>query len=242
MPFLAEERSTTSSSSGNPRSPSPPIRRSISTDRGTLLRSKVKTETNENQPIAKPSFPVRVHVNKSMASIPATDSRGRVNISAQEHENLSDALVGIPKAMASAKKKQLVCQENNEDEQLQLKQSLNTVQGGSARRSRNEGKTRAKQQQIPNNQRQPEHVVTTLLSDINAVGKMEDARKSDFSEMGNEHFLVGGTLDGALKVKKARQNFPRNSQNLEPPRYDMKVILGENSVKNIYKRFHILKP
>lgn len=228
MPLLAEERSTTSSSSGNPRSPSPPIRRSISTDRGAFIRSKVKTETNENQPIAKPSFPTRVHVNKSMASVPAIDNRGRVNISCQEHENLSDALVGIQKVMASTKKKQLVCQENNEDEQ-QVKQSLNTMHGG-ARRSRNEGKSKAKQQQLPgaaakiNNQKHPENVVTTFLTDINAAGKMEDARKSDFSEMENEHFLAGLPHDGALKVKKTRQNFPRNSQNLEPPpRY--KIIL-----------------
>lgn len=141
--------------------------------------------------------------------------------------------------MSSTKKKQLVCQENNEDEH-QLKQSLYTMQG-SARRSRNEGKTRAKQQQLPgaaariNNQKQPEHLVTTLLTDINAAGKMEDTRKSDFSEMENEHFLMGLPHDGALKVKKARQNFRRNSQNLEPQRYD----LGEISVENIYKKNRI---
>ena len=125
MRLLGEERST-SSSSGNPRSPSPPVRRSISTDRGALLRSKVKTETNENQPIAKPS---------SFLDIQKT-------------------------AMGSTKKKQLVCQEKNE----------------------------------------------------------QDSRKSDFSEMENEQFLWGMPLGGALKVKKACHNFPRNSQNLEPPR------------------------
>lgn len=230
MPFLAEERSTTSTSSGNPRSLSPPVRRSISTDRGALMRSKVKSETNENQPTPKPSFPVRASVYKSMAAIPATDNnRGRVNISSQEHENFSDALISFHKAMASTKKKQqLVCEENNEDEQ-QLKQSLITMQGGGPRRSRNEGKAKAKQQQqLPgaaariNNQKQPEDVATTLLTEIYAGGKMGDARKSDFSEMENEHFLVGLPLDGAVKVKKARQNFPRNSQNLEPPRYDIK--------------------
>ncbi|KAL0560838.1 hypothetical protein IC582_001252 [Cucumis melo] len=241
MPLLAEERSTTSSSSGNPRSPSPPIRRSISTDRGAFIRSKVQTETNENQPVAKPSFLTRVHVNKSIASVPAIDNRGRVNISCQEHENLSDTLVGIQKAMASTKKKQLVCQENNEDEQ-QMKQSLNTMLHGGARRSRNEGKTKAKQQQLPgtaakiNNQKQPENVVTTLLTDINAAGRMEDARKSDFSEMDNEHFVVGLPLDGALKVKKTRQNFPRNSQNLEPPRMTVsgvESLLTTSKVENV---------
>ncbi|XP_022139575.1 kinesin-like protein KIN-14F isoform X2 [Momordica charantia] len=226
MPFLAEERSTTSTSSGNARSPSPPVRRSISTDRGALMRSKVKSETNENQPIAKPSFPVRVPVNKSMAA-------GRVNISSQEHENFSDALISLHKSMASTKKKQLVCQENNEDEQ-QLKQSLITIQGGGPRRGRNEGKTKAKQQQLPsaaariNNQKQQEHAVTTFLTDIYAGGKMEDARKSDFSEMENEHFLVGLPLDGALKVKKACPKFPRNSQNLEPPRVPVSTVENGN--------------
>ncbi|KAG6607732.1 Kinesin-like protein KIN-14F, partial [Cucurbita argyrosperma subsp. sororia] len=143
MRLLGEERSTTSSSSGNPRSPSPPVRRSISTDRGALLRSKVKTETNENQPIAKPS-----------------------------------SFLDIQKAtMGSTKKKQLVCQEKNE----------------------------------------------------------QDSRKSDFSEMENDQFLGGMPLGGALKVKKACHNFPRNSQNLEPPRVQVgavETLLRTSRVEN----------
>ncbi|XP_022940572.1 kinesin-like protein KIN-14F [Cucurbita moschata] len=143
MRLLGEERSTTSSSSGNPRSPSPPVRRSISTDRGALLRSKVKTETNENQPIAKPS-----------------------------------SFLDIQKAaMGSTKKKQLVCQEKNE----------------------------------------------------------QDSRKSDFSEMENDQFLGGMPLGGALKVKKVCHNFPRNSQNLEPPRVQVgavETLLRTSRVEN----------
>ena len=64
---------------------------------------------------------------------------------------------------------------------------------------------------------QKSDVVTTLLSDMDVPGeKMEEApRKSDFSELENEHGLVESPLH-ALKMKKLRQNFSRNSQNLEP--------------------------
>lgn len=63
---------------------------------------------------------------------------------------------------------------------------------------------------------QQNDVAMTLLSEMDASEKIEEPRKSDFSELENEHSLVGSPVLGALKMKKLRQNFSRNSQNLEP--------------------------
>ncbi|KAL0362959.1 UNVERIFIED_CONTAM: Kinesin-like protein KIN-14F [Sesamum calycinum] len=67
VPLLAEERSVGST---NPRSPSPPIRRSISTDRAALIRPRIKSDALENQPVIKVPFPPSLAVNKSVATVP----------------------------------------------------------------------------------------------------------------------------------------------------------------------------
>ncbi|KAL5716104.1 hypothetical protein ACHQM5_017836 [Ranunculus cassubicifolius] len=58
MPCLSEEDSLMQS---------PPVRRSISTDRGTL---RLKHEMPDNQPAVKVHFSTRLSVNKSLASVP----------------------------------------------------------------------------------------------------------------------------------------------------------------------------
>lgn len=213
MPFLAEEKIA---SSGKPRSPSPPIRRSISTDRGAHIRSRIKGDVSENQPIARIPFPARVPVNKSLATIPMIPStdhhNSRVLISSQDpttrQDNISDTLYSLQKV--TTKK----VHQEHEDEQF--KQALNIRQGG-IRKSKPESKAKAKQHQIIPVRLQKSDVVTTLLSDLEVGEKVEEAaRKSDFSEPENEHVPVGSPVHGALKVKKLRQNFSKNSQNLEP--------------------------
>lgn len=207
IPFLAEERLVIS---GKQRSPSPPVRRSISTDRGALIRPRVKADTTENQPIAKPTFPARVPVNKSLAStmpsIPSTDNNSRIFISSQEstkHDDISDALYSFQKA----KKVYL----ENEDEQF--KQALNVRQGG-IRKSKNETKAKAKQNRIPKYD-----AVTALSSDLHGRESTEEARKSDLLEPENEHIPVTSSIHNYLMAKKLRQNSSRNYINLEP-RYD----------------------
>lgn len=207
IPFLAEEKLVIS---GKHRSPSPPVRRSISTDRGALIRSRVKADTTENQPIAKPKFPARVPVNKSLAStmpaIPSTDNNSRIFISSQEstkHDDISDALYSFQKAKK--------VHQENEDEQF--KQALNVRQGG-IRKSKNETKAKAKQNRIPKYD-----AVTALSSDLNGRERIEVARKSDFSEPENEHIPVTSSIHNYLMEKKLRQNSSRNYINLEP-RYD----------------------
>ncbi|XP_068339409.1 kinesin-like protein KIN-14F [Pyrus communis] len=210
MPLLVEDRLVIP---GNLRSPSPPVRRSISTDRGAFIKSRVKADTTENQPIAKVPFPARVPVNKSLATMPvfpSSDNNSRVCISSEEptkHEDIFGALNSLQKA--NSKK---VYQEH-EDEQLE--QNLNVRQGG-IRKIKNESKAaKAKQNRVPA-RIQNSDAVTTLFPNLDAGEKMEEARTSDFSEPENEHFLISSPVHNPLMAKKLRQPLPRNYINLEP--------------------------
>ncbi|MFQ6642018.1 hypothetical protein Gotur_015655, partial [Gossypium turneri] len=196
MPILAEERLP---SVVNARSPSPPVRRSLSTDRGALIRSRIKADTVDNQPVSKVPFPARVPVNKSLASttvIPSADSNSsRVHVSSQEiskQDSISDKL--------STKKLHL------EHEEEQFRQVLNVRQGG-IRKSKAESKAKMKHQ-LPTRLHKTDAAVT-LLSEIDAGEKIEEPRKSDFSETENENTLVGSLTSSALKTKRFRQNITR---------------------------------
>ncbi|XWS51691.1 hypothetical protein CRYUN_Cryun11dG0005200 [Craigia yunnanensis] len=209
MPILAEERLA---SALKARSPSPPVRRSLSTDRGASFRNKIKADTVDNQPVSKVPFPGRVPVNKSFATttvIPSTDSNSsRVHTSFQEpakQDNISDAFYNLHKLC--------IKKAHSEHEDEQLRQALNVRQGG-IRKSKAESKAKIKHQ-LPA-RLQKTDVAMTLLSEMDGGQKIEEPRKSDFSEPENEHSLVGSPVHGALKMKKLRQNFSRNSQNLEP--------------------------
>ncbi|XWS09608.1 hypothetical protein CRYUN_Cryun39dG0004200 [Craigia yunnanensis] len=209
MPILAEERLA---SAVKATSPSPPVRRSLSTDRGALIRSRIKADTVDNQSVLKVPFPARVPVNKSFATtsvIPSTDSNSfRVHTSFQEpakQDNLSDGFYNFHKL--SVKK----VRSEHEDEQF--RQALNVRQGG-IRKSKAESKAKIKHQ-LPA-RLQKTDVAMTLLSEMDAGEKIDEPRKSDFSELENDHSLVGSPVIGALKTKKLGQNFSRNSQNLEP--------------------------
>ncbi|KAM1115023.1 hypothetical protein TB2_038153 [Malus domestica] len=210
MPLLAEDRLVIP---GNLRSPSPPVRRSISTDRGALIKSRVKADTTENQPIAKVPFPARAPVNKSLATMPvfpSTDTNSKVCISSQEptkHEDIFGALNSLQKA--NSKK---VYQEHEEE---QFKQNLNVRQGG-IRKIKNESKAaKAKQNRVPA-RIQNSDAVTTMFPNLDAGEKMEEARTSDFSEPENEHILISSLVHKPLMAKKLRQPLPRNHINLEP--------------------------
>ena len=209
MPILAEERLA---SAIKARSPSPPVRRSLSTDRGALIRSRIKANTVDNQSVLKVPFPARVPVNKSFATtsaIPSTDSNSsRVHTSFQEPAKQDDISNGFYNFHKLSVKK---VRSEHEDEQF--RQALNVRQGG-IRKSKAESKAKIKHQ-LPA-RLQKTDVAMTLLSEKDVSEKIEEPRKSDFSELENEHSFVGSPVLGALKMKKLRQNFSRNSQNLEP--------------------------
>ncbi|KAI9187169.1 hypothetical protein LWI28_025140 [Acer negundo] len=209
MPLLAEDGL---GGSTKPRTSSPSVRRSISTDRGAVIRSRVKPDTIENQPISKLPFPARVPVNKSIAAMPTTitsstdHNNSRLYIGSQEpakQENIIDSLSSLQKVSTRR-----VYLEHEDD---QFRQALNIRQGG-IRKSKPENKAKAKHQ-LPA-RLQKSDMGIALLSDMDAGEKMEEARKSDFSEPENE--LLVSPVPASLKAKKVRQNFSRNSQNLEP--------------------------
>ncbi|KAA8523524.1 hypothetical protein F0562_009947 [Nyssa sinensis] len=208
-PFLAEERLV---NSVKPRSPSPPVRRSISTDRGALIKSRIKPDTADNQPISKLQFPARVSVNKSATTIPiipSIENHTRGFLGSQElrkQDNISEAYYSFQRVNSR--------KVHPEHEEEQIKQALSHVRHGGIRKSKTENKAKAKHQMPAKIQKSD--IAVTLLSDIDTGGKIEEARKSDFSEPENEHDLVGSPVHGTMRVKKLQQNFSRNSQNVEP--------------------------
>ncbi|KAI4307822.1 hypothetical protein L6164_030961 [Bauhinia variegata] len=213
MPLLAEEKLT---SSGKARSPSPPIRRSLSTDRGSVIRSKVKNDAADNQPVIKHPFPARVPVNKSLAALPiasAAENNSRVYVSSQDpvkQESISETLFSLQKV--NPKK---VHQEHEEE---QFKQALSAVRQGGVRKIKADSKSKTKHHQQMPFRIQKSDTIPTLTSDKDITGQriLEAPRKSDYSEPENDVGLIEPSVQSALNLKKTRQNFPRNSQNLEP--------------------------
>ncbi|KAL4308386.1 hypothetical protein GQ457_01G007390 [Hibiscus cannabinus] len=200
MAITAEDRLT---SALKARSPSPPVRRSLSTDRGASNRSRIKADMVDNQPVSKVPFPARVPVNKSFATTNVTTSSDTnssgVDSIFQEtakQENISDALYNLRKLSINKVRPE------HEDEQF--RQALNVRQGG-IRKSKAESKAKMKHQ-LP---------AMTLLSEMDAGEKIEESSKSDFSEQEYEQSLAGSPMHAALKMKKLGHIFSRNSHNLE---------------------------
>ncbi|KAF5191967.1 Kinesin-like protein kin-14f [Thalictrum thalictroides] len=202
MPFLSEDDLL----AGKPRSPSPPVRRSISTDRGSL---RLKHDTHDNQHPGKLHLPTRIAVNKSIASIPEIPTS----------ENNSRIYLGHKYIM-----KPEICSEtlsslqrvnwrnvHLESEDHHLKQALNVRQGG-IRKTKPETKPMLKHQ-FPTRMQKPE--APQLLNEEEMSRKVEVIQKSDFSETENEHGPVESPVCVSPRVKKQRQNFARNFQNLE---------------------------
>ncbi|KMT12643.1 hypothetical protein BVRB_4g091020 [Beta vulgaris subsp. vulgaris] len=189
MPLIAEEKLF---KPGNPRSPSPPVRRSLSTDRGALVRSRLKPEMTE-KPISKLQFSARsVSVNKSFG-LPSG------NPLVDRHDG-------------SITRGNLLDHENE-----QLNPVLNARQLLSVRKSKNEmfKPKVAKNQQGFRLPKVDEPF--TLITDIDAGGKVEEARKSDFSEPENEKGLFNSpVVSSKSRLKKLRSNSTRSSQYLEP--------------------------
>ncbi|KAF7831238.1 kinesin-like protein KIN-14F [Senna tora] len=216
MPLLAEEKIA---SSGKGRSPSPPIRRSLSTDRGSVIKSKAKIDTSDNQPIVKHPFPARVPVNKSLSPMPIApciDNNSRMYANSHEpvkQDNISESLFNLQKVNFR--------KVHQEQEEEQFKHSLNAVRQGGIRKIKPEGKVKAKHhhhhQQLPF-RIQKSDLMPTLFPEMDFSGEktMDAPRKSDYSEPENDDGLIESPVHSALNLKKIRQNFPRNSQNLEP--------------------------
>ncbi|PIA58345.1 hypothetical protein AQUCO_00500341v1, partial [Aquilegia coerulea] len=225
MPFLAEDDLLTR----KPRSPSPPVRRSISTDRGSL---RFKHDAHDNQHPVKLQLPTRIAVNKSVASIPEIPTS----------ENNSRIYLGHKYIM-----KPEICSEtlssfqrvnwrnvHPEIEDQQMKQALNVRQGG-IRKTKPETKPMLKHQ-FPTRMQKPE--APQLLNEEEMSRKVEVTQRSDFSETENEHGHVESPIRVSSRVNKHRQNFARVSQNLEHSRGMVQAVepllveRNENKLQN----------
>ncbi|KAL1347534.1 kinesin-like protein KIN-14F [Arachis duranensis] len=202
--LLTEEKLV--SSSGRGRSPSPPIRRSISTDRGSVIKSKVKSDTPENQPILKNQFPARV--NKSLAIMQmaqSIDNNSKVYVNSQEtskqDSNISETLTNLQK-ISSRKVHQ-------EQEEEQFKQVFSVSKQSVTKKSKADSKAKAKQhhQQIP---------FRIQKSDMETAGEITAVapRKIDYFEPENDLRFMDSAVHGTLNPKNTRQNMSKNWQNI----------------------------
>ncbi|XP_058112865.1 kinesin-like protein KIN-14F [Magnolia sinica] len=206
LPFIAEESLI---NSRKIRSPSPPVRRSLSTDRGALIRSRLKHDTPDEQPTIKLHFPAKVAINKSVAAVPLPSANenlrgywGPQDLAKQD--NISDAFYNLHRSHPRK-----VYPEHEEE---QFKLALN-VRQGFIRKSKVESKSKLKQQPA---RIQKSDAALTLQADVDIGGKVEEPRKSDFSEPENENRPTESPAYVSLRMKKLHQNFARISQNLEP--------------------------
>ncbi|XP_057765408.1 kinesin-like protein KIN-14F [Salvia miltiorrhiza] len=201
-PFLTEERSVGCIKA---RSPSPPIRRSISTDRAAVIKQRIKSDALDNPPVIKVPFPASLSVNKSVANMPSIIPAA-VNIRQMGSQEPS-----LPNAMNSCQRVTLRrVQPENEEEQF--KQALNIRQGG-IRKTKQENKVKTKQQASSKVHRSM--VAEAVLSDV-AEGKKQETEKADFLDPDNESGRFGLTTCDTTRLKKLHRNFSRNSQNVEP--------------------------
>ncbi|CAI8596768.1 unnamed protein product [Vicia faba] len=190
MPLLTEEKLA---SSRKGRSPSPPVRRSTSTDRGSVIKSKLKNETTDNQPVLKHPFPARVPVNKFLATMPMAaplENNARLHVNSPEPVKL---------------------------EEEQFKQALTAVRQGGIRKSKVETKAKAKHHLPSPLKIQKPELIPLFTSGIEYAGEktVETPPKSNHSEPENDLRFIESAGRGALNHNKIRQNISRNFQNLE---------------------------
>ncbi|XP_019194712.1 PREDICTED: kinesin-like protein KIN-14F [Ipomoea nil] len=215
--------------SNKARSPSPPVRRSVSTDRGAHIKSRIKPETSENPPVMKLPFPARVPVtvNKSLTGVPSIfpssgnlqgphGSRGSL-----KQENITDVLYSLQRMNAG--------KIQPDTEQEQFKQVLNVRQGG-IRKGKHDGKAKAKHQ-LSTKIQITSDVSVMLLSDGSSI---DEAQRSDASEAENDHIPVGSHAGTIRMMKNLPRSFSRNSQNVEPREMTqrMESLLDKPSYSN----------
>ncbi|XVF33846.1 hypothetical protein REPUB_Repub18cG0006900 [Reevesia pubescens] len=93
MPTVPEERPARS---GKPRSPTLPVRRYLSGDKGASTRNKVKFDVVENQPMSKVMLPAKAHATKSIATVPeiaSTDNNYGVHTDHKSDESKLNSLM-----------------------------------------------------------------------------------------------------------------------------------------------------
>ncbi|KAG9136513.1 hypothetical protein Leryth_014358 [Lithospermum erythrorhizon] len=167
-------------SANKARSPSPPIRRSLSTERGSLIKGRVKTDSPANPPVKKVLFPARVPESKGATTItPATQST-RINIQGYK------ALLGPAKKdnISETYPSQINFRNvQRGSEKGQFQQELDAREG-STRKSKPETKVRIKDHVSAKTEKSG--VAAVLLSDTETIENKEEAQNGDFSDRENE--------------------------------------------------------
>jgi len=210
MSILAEEKIL---SSEKCRSPSPPVRRrSISSDRGSVIKSKARSDTAENQPMLKHLLPARILVNKSLVTMPmpsSIDNNSRVNLHSREsakQDRTNDTLFNLQKINSG--------KVNQEHEEEQLKQAaLGVVRQGGTRKNKADSKAKVKpHQQFPFRLQKPDMIPISDM-EIGRDMTVEAPRKSNYCEPENDISLMESAVHG-VNLKKIHHNISRNFQNI----------------------------
>uniref|UniRef100_A0A1J3GH74 Kinesin KP1 n=1 Tax=Noccaea caerulescens TaxID=107243 RepID=A0A1J3GH74_NOCCA len=205
----------------NPRSPSPPSRRSISTDRGSSIRSRNKPEVNQNLPVSRTPFPARVPVSKPFSTVPSNPSASNnTSETFHNHQKLSARKLfpeideqhmrhalnirqgGVKKTKAeSSKDKASPARFQKLDVGISLRSEADSetkVGGYQLQKGNNHNVMHSRFQKFD--------VGISLFSDLCAGDKSDSTLKSDSSETDND-------VEPALKFKNSQRIFSRNSQN-----------------------------
>ncbi|KAI3686151.1 hypothetical protein L1987_79824 [Smallanthus sonchifolius] len=194
MPLLAEERS-----------PSPPMRRSISTDRGAHMKTRIKPDTPANPPITKTLYPTRAFINRSLATLPILPSTDNKKGYLSSQDNFSEALHNLPRINSRKANHQ-------EQEEEQFKQML-----------------KLKNNQVKAKSQHP--VKQKVFSDMDSGQTVEESQRSYFSELENEHNSTRSHKP--MGVKKLQRSSSRNFHAVEirePGRNENK---SSNGAKNV---------
>ncbi|KAI4374827.1 hypothetical protein MLD38_012774 [Melastoma candidum] len=195
----------------SPRSASPPIRRSLSNDRASVIKARHKAEATDGQPFIRVPFPARVPTSRSVATdlfLGPGDNNIRDHqrsLEPQKHDNFFDGSTNLSKISTRR-----VYQVHDDE---QFKHALNIRQGG-VRKAKVDGKVKAKNQLPTSRTHKFEAVTTTVITTTYEGERIDDPRRSDFSEPENEQVPLGFPPLGSLQVKK-HQHGLKNSQDIE---------------------------
>lgn len=198
-------------SSIKPRSPSPPVRRSISTDRGAFTRPRIKSEALDNPPVMKLPFPASVSVHKSTTSAHAI-APSKVNTRLYQEPLKQDNFPDVSNSLQRVTFRKVY----SENEEEQFKQVLNVRQGG-IRKSKPESMIKARHQSSARIHKSG--VADKLLSVMDSGKLLEPTQKLDFSDPEIDPGPVRLPANDSNTMKKLHRNSSRESQNVEP-RYD----------------------
>ncbi|XP_073158493.1 kinesin-like protein KIN-14F isoform X2 [Henckelia pumila] len=216
---ISEERPV---SSIKPRSPSPPVRRSISTDRGALSRTRLKSEALDNPPVMKVPFPASVSVHKSTTSVHAI-APSKVNTRLYQEPLKQDNFPDVLNSLQRVTFRKV----NSENEEEQFKQVLNVRQGG-IRKTKPESMIKARHQSSARIHKSG--VADKLLSDLDSGKPLEQIKTLDFSDPENDPGPVRLPANDSNTMKKLHRNSSRDSQNVEPRELHQKAKENKFSV------------